>query len=796
MRFEELIIEESGEELRLPLHPRLTVLAGLGPDERAAMAGTVLDALAGGSAPLGLRYVDATGRAVVVQSRGGRVTARDEDGNPVPEPIGSIATSRRALQELMVVTAGDVSPERTRVRDDEPAELREARDALEALAAQLEAAEAEQARTAEQRAELARLDGEIQAARDGAARRQYAQVLAQLERIRSEAAALESDEAAVAADQRLLAAADALRALASDHATAEAEVASLRAQIEGTRLDADEREALAPIPAEPPADLEDLVDAVQTAASRARELEHRLQDLAVATLPAPSDPIVAELGVRDQDELWATAERLRAAKAAMHEVRVSLGGLEMDDVGAEPTVVAEIEAAHAAVDEAERAADAVRFPAQAAIVVGALAGILGMALGTLLASLGLLAAIVAAVAGIVVPDLRLRRARRIEAAALEKAGATSYLGFHIRRVEATVDPSLRQAATAAVEEQRAATEAWLDLVGPALSVEHALHLEDEVRAYHAALQDLGETAEAMDQLRQELATSAQPALAAARAALATACEPYGVAGDDLERGDLVAHVAERCRLGAAARAQERLHRAEVVAQRTAERLLAGLAEHGIDEGDLPARLGALEWAVTRASEREDARRLARPRAEIDADLERLTALAAQLRRPEWGTVDLEEAAGPDVEELEAERDRLAAELGSAPTLIDLDRLRDRHDALARRVATLESQVGLDDSPGAIADLQQVLLARLTTAGQAGPSGDPVPVVLDEVLARVPPDRTWDLLDLVLRLSERHQILYLTGDAFVAAWARQRAVDGSITLLEADSDAEADAVQPA
>ena len=795
MRFEELIIQESGEELRLPFHPQLTVLAGLGPEERTAMAGTILDALAGGDAPLDLRYLDATGRPVVVHSRGGRVTARDEEGNPVPEPIGSIATSRRALQELMVVTAGDVSPELPRSRADEPPELREARDALEALAAQLAAAEAEQERTAAQQAELARLEGAIQRARDGAARRQYAQVLAQLERIRAEAAAVESDPAAVAADRRLLAAADGLRSLAADHATAWAEAEDLRAAVEGAPFDPDEREALAAIPAEPPADLGDLVDAVQTAASRQRDLERRLQDLAVATLPAPTDPVVAELGVKDQDELWAAAERLQAAQAALREVRVSLGGLEMDDVGAEPAVVAEIEAAHAAVDEAERAAEAVHFPAQAGIVVGTTAGVLGMALGSFLAPVGLLAAAVAAGAGIVAPDLRLRRARRHEAAALEKAGATSYLGFHIRRVEATVDPSLRQAAAAALEEQRAALDTWLDLVGPALSVERALELADEIRAYHQALDDLGETAEEMDQLRRELETSAVPALRAALDALARACEPYGVAGEDLERGDLVSYVAERCRLGAAARAQERLHRAEVVAQRTAERLLAELAEHGIDEGDLSARLGALEWAVTRAAEREDARRQARPRAEIDADLERLTALAAELRRPEWGTVDLEEAAGPDVEELEAERERLLAEVGSAPSLVDLDRLRDRHDTLARRVTTLESQAGLGD-PGAIADLQQALLARLTTAGQAGPSGDPVPVILDEVLARVPPDRTWDLLDMVMRLSERHQVLYLTDDAFVAAWARQRAVDGSITLLEADSDAEADAVQPA
>lgn len=122
--------------------------------------------------------------------------------------------------------------------------------------------------------------------------------------------------------------------------------------------------------------------------------------------------------------------------------------------------------------------------------------------------------------------------------------------------------------------------------------------------------------------------------------------------------------------------------------------------------------------------------------------------------------------------------------------MDLDRLRDRQSALGRRVSTLEAKLGTYGDPGAIADLQQGLLARLTAAAQAGPGGDPIPVVLDEVFLRVPPDRTWDLLDLVLRLAERHQVIYLTDDAFVAAWARQRALDGSITLLETDSGAEA------
>jgi uncharacterized protein YhaN len=81
----------------------------------------------------------------------------------------------------------------------------------------------------------------------------------------------------------------------------------------------------------------------------------------------------------------------------------------------------------------------------------------------------------------------------------------------------------------------------------------------------------------------------------------------------------------------------------------------------------------------------------------------------------------------------------------------------------------------------VADIQQHLLGRLTKAAQAGAHADAVPALLDEVFLRVPAERKWDLLDVLYRLSERHQLIYLTDDPFVAAWAQQCATD-TITLL--------------
>ena len=132
---------------------------------------------------------------------------------------------------------------------------------------------------------------------------------------------------------------------------------------------------------------------------------------------------------------------------------------------------------------------------------------------------------------------------------------------------------------------------------------------------------------------------------------------------------------------------------------------------------------------------------------------------------------------------------MRAELAEANPEVDVVRLADRQAAMERRVVALEARhVGTDGTgdPSALADIQQHLLGRLTKAATAGQHGDAVPVLLDEVLLRVPAERMWDQIDLLYRLSERHQLIYLSDDAFVAAWARQL-TDGSLLLLEPEPE---------
>lgn len=793
MRFDELVLRFPDDEVRVRFHPRMTVLSGLGAPERQSLAESILGSLTGGSESTALRYLDGTGRTVnLLSDPGGSVVARhDDDGSAAGPPVGALTQSPEALRALMLVQAADLSLVARPASADEPSELREARASLEEITEQLKGALGEEQETTSFQTELNHLDEQLRAARDGVARREYAQVLAQLERVRAEATTLKSGTAGVSADRHLLAHADATQALAARWTEAASRLAVAVERVGGAaRLDSADLAQAAAVPDDVPVDLDHLITAVTDAEADRDLLDHRLHVLAVAKLPAPSDRIVGELGLLDQASLWRSAHRLIAAGDEVHRVQVSLGGLGGAEGDAGPVVIEEMEGAHTDLGEAERAAEAVRVPGVAGTGLGlslALAGSIG---APLLIPVGLLIAGGVGTVTLLRPKRRVARAEAAERVALDRAGAPSYLGFHLRRVDASMDPSVRGTVEAASVELRAATTAWTELVGPDVDVRRATELDAEVQAYHDALRNLGGAADEIEQLRLDLAERAQPAVDAARAVLAAACAPYAVTAVELEE-----HTTVRDRvLAQIARGRSARRQLELESLETAERQAARLADEqllqlGFDSGELDARIGALEWAVARALEHEEARTNARPTAEIDAELDELQEAARRLRRPEWSTVTAAEAATPDIGELEERRAKLLGTLSAVRPEVDVDRLTDRQAALERRVAALEARNGHDVSrgdAGAAADIQQHLLTRLTKASQAGPHGDPVPALLDEVFVRVPAERKWDLLDLLLRLSDRHQLVYLSDDPFVAAWARQCA-PGSLMLLEPEPE---------
>jgi hypothetical protein len=795
VKLDELVLKIPGDELRVKFHPRMTVLSGLGAPEREALAQSIVGALAGGAESTALRYHDGLGRLVhALAEPGAPVRARHEDdGSAAPNPVPRGWTASD-LRSLMLVRAADLGVVARTVQADEPKELREARTSLQELTAELEAALGEEQAVQVVRAELESIDEQLRAARDNVARREYAEVLAQLEKVRAEAATLQSGTQGVEADRHLLANEEQAWELAERWRAAVQDLADLTARFgDAERLAADDRQAAASFPDQPPADLAGLVAAVVDAHAVRATLDNRLQVLAVAKLPAPSDLLVGELGLIDQDELWHAADRLIAARDDVQRVQVSLGGLGGEEGGPPSAVIEAMEQAHDGLQDAERAAEAVRIPGVAGAALGVAVATAGTLGSPLLIPLGLLITAGVGTMTLVRPKRRVARAAAVERAALAEAGAPSYLGFHLRRVDATVDPNVRRTAEAALAEHRAATLAWVELVGPDVDVHQAKVLQDEAEAYHTALRSLGGAADEIEQIRTELAERAEPAVAAAETALAHACAPFGLTAADLAQPTTVeARVHDVIDRGRAARVQGELEVVEAREQDTARRLGAHLLQLGFDAGELDARLGALEWAVSRAREREEARTNARPSAVIEAELVTLQETARRLKRPEWATVSPSEASLPDITELEQARQELTARLDEMGPASDVDvvRLADRQAALERRVMALEARHGGHDAngdPGAVADIQQHLLARLTQAATAGPHGDPLPAVLDEVFLRIPADRKWDLLDLLFRLSEKHQLIYLTDDPFVAAWASQQASE--VTLLAPDAESE-------
>ena len=196
----------------------------------------------------------------------------------------------------------------------------------------------------------------------------------------------------------------------------------------------------------------------------------------------------------------------------------------------------------------------------------------------------------------------------------------------------------------------------------------------------------------------------------------------------------------------------------------------------------------LEDAQGQARRRDQARGTARGRDEVEAELARLEARVRQERRPEWGTsVVPSDTEEPDVADLVRRREVTLQAYETAVHLVpDVDLLADRHRAVERRVAVLEASV----EPGLAADsrndadeVQRQLLAQVVAARGAGPTGDPLPVLLDEPFSRLRGEKKWEVLDLVERLADKTQIVYLTDDHDVVMWARRRAASGTLALLE-------------
>jgi hypothetical protein len=788
VRFEELSLRIPGDELRMRFHDKITVLSGIGALERQGLVESLLGALAAGPAQSAeLTYVDAQGQRITIRrDPAGDVTHTYADGSPAPDFLATVGLDLDGLRELTHVRAGDLGLLATDIGVPEPPELTEARAALSELNEQLESALAARQAVEAMRVELSRIDERIREADEGRAKRRYARLLADLERVRAEAAALRTGEAGAASDKRFVEAARvALRVAERWHA---AQDTLERATLEfggRERLDGRTLAEAETIPDRVPAGLDALVARLEEAESRRDALSARLSSLATSRLPEPSHPAVVRLARSDQETVWELAQRAIATGRHVEQESINLGGVGAE--GVSPAVADEIEAAHEAVEAATRLLEERQRAGYLATGGATAIAAVALILLPIVAPVAILGGVAAAVWSILGPRRRLAALRGREEDALTKAGVPTYLSFHMRRIDATIDPSTRERLDLAALEHRVALGQWHELAGDIDPLE-ALELEAEVRAYADALSSLEGAAEEIDAVRLELTQVAEPQAEEALAELMRACEPFGV-DDPRVAAAMVHHQVE---IANTARLQLQLETAEDEERHLRSELTTLLKQLGFEDGDVTTRLDGLEQELANALGREKARARLRDKSVVDQELSELEARARNEHRPEWGSsvapMDEDE---PDVEELGRRRENTAHAYEMAAKLVpDVDLLADRRNAVERRVAVLESSLG--DVPSAsplleTPDIEQLLLARVIAARNAGPGGEVLPVLLDEPFLRLRGDSKWAMLDLVERLAEKTQMIYLTDDVDVVVWARRRSALGVLALLEPVAD---------
>jgi hypothetical protein len=694
VRFKELVLRMADDELRMRFHDRLTVLSGLGAPERQAMADSLLGALAGGTnGSTELAYVLADGRRVVVtRQRDGVASFAFDDGSRAPDAALQFGVDVRAVHDRCHVradhlglTIDDIGPE--------PPALVEARDTLRFLREQLESALAAKRTVDAMTAELAEIDRLVRDADDARARRRYARLLSDLDRVRAEAAALAGGAAMARADDRLI-----------EHGPAV--------------LDTDDR--------------------WRAAAAERAECEARGATSSHVARPEPSHPAVARLASADQDALWSAARRVADSARRFEHERLALGGL---GTGATLELVDALDRAHEKVEAAERRLADRRLRGLVTVSGAAAVSLASIPVVPVLAPAGLTAGLTSVLWSLVRPNRQLARARAAEAALLERAQAPTYLAFHLRRIEPIIDPRARDELELARTEHALARDGWRELAG-ALDPVEALALEAETRAYAVAVE----------------ATEG--------------CPPGITIEDAIAREEALRHEldVQLCALG-----------------------FGSDGDHDND-GALAARAENLRVAIDDARRRDAARAAARDRAVVEAELAALEERARAERRPEWGnSLPTEVGDEPDVESLTRRRAHVHESWETAARLVpDIDALADRCAAVERRVAVIEASVLGETSAAASTTSEEIehrLLARVVAARAAGEDGEALPVILDEPLARLRGAKKLEVLDLIERLADKTQLVYLTDDPDVVTWARRRAASSSLSLLEPVPDAE-------
>ncbi len=773
MRIEQMVLFGPGEDFRVRFGGRLTVLAGLQPDERGDLINLLVDALAGRLPNASVVYLDPASRRVFADRTGATFA---ETGLAAPSLASLVGTDAKVVSGLVTLRAGDLGlgAGTQRSADDISGELAAERALAAQLRAEREESQALVVRLDDWRAELVELDERIDRAADDADRWAWMELRRDLAALSLELTALDHLDDGTA-DEALLGTVDQLRTVGATWAEASTEAAELSERL-GVLPEVSDRD-LARVAATPETLPEDF-GARLAGWQRAVDVRRTREAEVVEADEAPTaDDAVVHLARLDQDRLWAAAEALAEAKM---NYEAELAALASDT---DPEVEAEIEEAHREVLRCERHRQRRFLPGvlgSGSLAAGAL--LAGDQVSVLIGMAMLAGAVAMGWWLLVVPRRIVALAEREEEMALGRVDAGSWLGLHLRRIDDVMSRNERKGLDAAVDAHASAQLDWEEVAGT-IELADAVGQRQEVAAYIEA------TDPAARSRRQRRAVLEVQAARAdedeARSRLTAGLDGYGLSATsagDLDPAQLGSIIERRIAGGALARQALRLHGLERQAAGAGAELDDLLARLGFTEGELHGRLDAALGAVAAAKGRLAASTVRRSRAEVITDIAVLTPQVQAGRLSSWD-------ASPDPVEAPTDPDRLVtrrlevAELVRAsegPELVDAER---RLAVAEDHIAALEAE--LDALAAGPAPLHRRISDRVARATSIGGYEEPLPVFVDDAFASLAPPEREAALDVLARLSAKVQVVVLTDDPVVSAWARGQVAGGAVTLFETE-----------
>jgi len=225
------------------------------------------------------------------------------------------------------------------------------------------------------------------------------------------------------------------------------------------------------------ADDQGVIDLLAVAGLDPRTAKRRLRMTATdLTTSTHHDQIVRRLAAVNPAELWGAVEKVKVAQQDVDSAAEATGSAPED-----AEVVEQIEKRHDQFESVQAAAERSR---RASFFAGAFAALAAVPSAMLLnrnIALALVAA-AAVVTGIsFIQNQRMIKARKAEEEALAKAGASTYLGFHLQRVNGLLDSeSARHRLVEASTNLTQAQQAWKAIAGDVVA-DWAVEYKSEIQ---------------------------------------------------------------------------------------------------------------------------------------------------------------------------------------------------------------------------------------------------------------------------------------------------------------------------